>query len=60
MKTKIAFWIAHHLPARVIFYVIPIVFVNASSGKWGGEFVEQVNYEKVFDRWIEKHNIKNL
>ena len=58
IKTKIAWWVAHRLPARVVLYVIALAFVNASTGKWGGAFPDRLGYKEVFDRWVEKHNIK--
>lgn len=55
---KISWWVAFHLPAHIILYAIVRGFTNASTGKWGGAFPDRLGYKEVFDRWVEKHNIK--
>ena len=46
-------WIAWHLPKSVVMWCHIRVMANASQGKWGNEHIDEINYKKSYDRFVE-------
>lgn len=51
-KNKITWWIAFHLPVRVLLWA----FVRASSMDGNGP---DPSYKRIYDLIVKKHNLKD-
>lgn len=50
-KELLAIKVAWLLPRRIVLWATIRAFAHATTGKWGGEHVDQVGYKEVHDRW---------
>lgn len=51
----LAIKIAWLLPRQVALWAMIRVMAHASSGQWGNEHPDSINYAKAHDRWGVKH-----
>ena len=51
-------WLAWRLPKKLLLFAIIRGFADATTGKWGTTNPNDVDYKMIYDRIIEKYNIK--
>lgn len=54
-KERLVMWIAWSLPRDVVKWATIRTFAHATTGKWGGDHVDQLRYKDIHDRWEQSN-----
>ena len=48
---RICWWIAFHLPRKIVYYAIVRAGVHATTGRWGHLLTPETTLIEVLNRW---------
>ncbi len=56
-SNRLAYWIARHLPDRVVYWAVIRAWTHATTGPYGSTVVPDVTASLIVNRWGRDHGM---